>query len=65
MVMEQVHRIVDVGEILDRIHHLAAEVGVVDQRLVLRAVKSWGRLLDSEGHTVDLVPVDPWAPVDR
>ncbi|MBU3064969.1 Lrp/AsnC family transcriptional regulator [Nocardia sp. NEAU-G5] len=65
MVMAQVHRITDIGEVLDRIHHLAAEVGVVDQRLVLRAVKSWGRLLDSAGHAIDVAPVDPWAPVDR
>ncbi|GAB3208280.1 Lrp/AsnC family transcriptional regulator [Nocardia tengchongensis] len=59
MVMAQVHRNRDVTRILER---LPPEAVVTDQRLVLRAVKSWGRLLDADGHALDHVPVDPWAP---
>ncbi|RMI28943.1 Lrp/AsnC family transcriptional regulator [Nocardia stercoris] len=59
MVMGQVHRIRDVAGILER---LPPEVVVADQRLVLRAFKSWGRLLNADGHALDHVPVDPWAP---
>jgi DNA-binding Lrp family transcriptional regulator len=63
MVMVQVHQLSDLAEILERIEATLPDTAVVDQRLVLRAFKSWGRVLDLEGHAVDVVPVDPWAPV--
>ncbi|MGW4393808.1 hypothetical protein ACWEHA_00855 [Amycolatopsis nivea] len=36
---------------------------VADQRVVLRPLKSWGRVLDRRGPAVGVVPVDLWAPV--
>jgi DNA-binding Lrp family transcriptional regulator len=50
------------------IHRLLDEhpgVTVLDTRLVLRSVKSWGRLLGPEGRAQEVVPVDLWAPVGR
>ncbi len=61
MVMAQVHRATDVSGILDRLDRMTPAVGVADHRLVLRAVKSWGRILDPTGRAVGVVPVDPWA----
>ncbi|MFE3054636.1 Lrp/AsnC family transcriptional regulator [Nocardia sp. NPDC059239] len=63
MVMAQVHRIADLSAILGRIGTALTDAVVLDQRLVLRAFKSWGRLLDGSGHTVGVVPVNPWAAV--
>lgn len=63
LVMAQVHRIADLSEILDRIHRTFPTVVVADQRLVLRPCKSWGRMLDSDGHGHAVIPVDPWAPL--
>ncbi|MEU6584906.1 Lrp/AsnC family transcriptional regulator [Nocardia sp. NPDC046763] len=63
MMMAQVHRIADLSAILGRIATALTDAVVVDQRLVLRAFKSWGRLLDSSGHAVGVVPVNPWAAV--
>jgi hypothetical protein len=37
-------------------------VAVLDTRVVLRSVKSWGRLLGPDGHAREIVPVDLWAP---
>jgi DNA-binding Lrp family transcriptional regulator len=47
------------------LHRLLAEypdVTVLDSRVVLRSVKSWGRLLGPEGRAQEVVPVDLWAP---
>lgn len=63
MVMSQLHQLADLSRILDRVRARFPEAAIIDQRLILRAVKSWGRLLDLDGHAVDVVPVDPWAPV--
>ncbi|MFE3000788.1 Lrp/AsnC family transcriptional regulator [Nocardia sp. NPDC059246] len=63
MVMAQVHRIADLSAILGRIGTALTDAVVLDQRLVLRAFKSWGRLLDGSGHTIGVVPVNPWAAV--
>ncbi len=46
------------------LHRLLAEypdVAVLDTRVVLRSVKSWGRLLGPEGRAREVVPVDLWA----
>ena len=61
MVMSQVHRVAGVSAILDQLRREVPEAAVSDQRLVLRAFKSWGRLLDEAGHAAGVVPVDPWA----
>ncbi|KAA9159106.1 Lrp/AsnC family transcriptional regulator [Amycolatopsis acidicola] len=61
-VVVQLHRLAELGELLARIRSLP-EVTVVDQRVVLRPVKSWGRLLDGDGHAAGLVPADLWTPV--
>jgi DNA-binding Lrp family transcriptional regulator len=37
------------------------ELSITDQRLVLRMCKVNGHLLDEEGRTRGVVPVDPWA----
>ncbi len=63
MVLQQVHQVADVTDVLKRFAREVPTAEVTDHRLVLRAVKSWGRLLDSEGRAVATVPVDPWAPV--
>jgi len=50
------------------IHRLLAEhtdVAVLDTRVVLRSVKSWGRLLGPDGRAREVVPVDLWSPVAR
>ena len=47
------------------VHRLLAEypdVTVLDTRVVLRSIKSWGRLLGPEGRAQEVVPVDLWAP---
>jgi DNA-binding Lrp family transcriptional regulator len=59
----QLHNVSDLDPI---IHRLSAEhpgVAVLDTRVVLRSVKSWGRLLGLDGRAQDVVPVDLWAPV--
>ena len=61
LVMAQLHRLGDVGRIRARLSETRPAVTVVDERVVLRPIKSWGRLLDAAGHASGLVPVDPWA----
>jgi DNA-binding Lrp family transcriptional regulator len=59
----QLHNVSDLDPV---IHRLSAEhpgVTVLDTRVVLRSVKSWGRLLGLDGRAQDVVPVDLWAPV--
>lgn len=61
LVMVQLHLLQDLGHVLARLHAAHPDVQVRDQRVVLRAVKSWGRLLDGAGHAAEVVPVNPWA----
>lgn len=59
----QLHNMSDLDPV---IHRLSAEhpgVAVLDTRVVLRSVKSWGRLLGLDGRAQDVVPVDLWASV--
>lgn len=63
-VMVQLHHLGAVAATLARIHADLPDAVVADQRLVLRPLKSWGRMLDHAGRSVGVVPVDPWAPVD-
>jgi DNA-binding Lrp family transcriptional regulator len=61
LLMVQVHRVRELAAILERVAHAFPQVVALDQRVVLRPMKSWGRLLDDSGHSVGVVPVDPWA----
>ena len=59
----QLHTVSDLDPV---IHRLSAEhpgVAVLDTRVVLRSLKSWGRLLGLDGRAQDVVPIDLWAPV--
>jgi DNA-binding Lrp family transcriptional regulator len=59
----QLHHVSDLDPV---IHRLSAEhtgIAVLDTRVVLRSLKSWGRLLGLDGRARDVVPVDLWAPV--
>jgi DNA-binding Lrp family transcriptional regulator len=61
----QLHNVSDLDPV---IHRLSAEhpgVAVLDTRVVLRSVKSWGRLLGLDGRARHVVPVDLWAPVNK
>jgi hypothetical protein len=61
----QLHHVSDLDPV---IHRLSAEhpgVAVLDTRVVLRSVKSWGRLLGLDGRAQHVVPVDLWAPVNK
>ncbi|HEY0451271.1 Lrp/AsnC family transcriptional regulator [Actinophytocola sp.] len=62
LVMAQVHQLAELGGLLDRLGQEFPDVVVADQRVVLRPLKSWGRLLDHTGHSTGMLPVDPWAP---
>nr|WP_158693799.1 Lrp/AsnC family transcriptional regulator [Streptantibioticus cattleyicolor] len=65
LLMVQLHRLDGLGAVLDRLCATLPAVRVVDQRVVLRPVKSWGRLLDASWHATGVVPVDLWAPPHR
>lgn len=60
-VMAQLHQLAELGGLFERIRATLPGADVVEQRVVLRPVKSWGRLLGSDGRSAGLVPVDPWA----
>jgi DNA-binding Lrp family transcriptional regulator len=57
----QMHRLADVQPLFERIHSGLPGGVVADRRLVLRPVKSWGRLLDDQGRCAGVVPVNLWA----
>ncbi|MFG2847172.1 hypothetical protein ACGF12_28960 [Kitasatospora sp. NPDC048296] len=62
LLMAQVHQLSELGRILERLGTAFPEARVRDQRVVLRPLKSWGRMLDPAGRATGVVPVDPWAP---
>ena len=64
LLMAQLHRLGDIGRIRARLDEAQPAVTVVDERVVLRPIKSLGRLLDETGHAAGVVPVDPWAAVE-
>jgi DNA-binding Lrp family transcriptional regulator len=61
----QLHNVSDLDPWIDRLAVEHPGVGVLDTRVVLRCVKSWGRLLGLDGRARDVVPVDLWAAVDK
>jgi hypothetical protein len=59
----QLHNVSDLDPVLRRLSADHPGVAALDTRVVLRCVKSWGRLLGLDGRAQDVVPVDLWAPV--
>ncbi|WP_405487157.1 hypothetical protein [Nocardia sp. NBC_00511] len=61
LLMTQTHHPTHLHPLLTRLATSHPEAAVVDQRLILRPIKSWGRLLDRSGQAAAVVPVNPWA----
>jgi DNA-binding Lrp family transcriptional regulator len=61
----QLHKLSDLGPVMKRLLAAHPGVAVLDTRVVLRSVKSFGRLLGPEGRAEEVVPVDPWAPANQ
>jgi DNA-binding Lrp family transcriptional regulator len=59
----QLHNVADLDSVIHRLSADHPGVAVLDTRVVLRSVKSWGRLLGLDGRAQHVVPVDLWAPV--
>jgi len=59
----QLHHASALGAVIHRLLGEFPGVAVLESRVVLRSVKSWGRLLGPEGRAQEVVPVDLWAPV--
>jgi len=57
----QLHELTAVIGVIDRLGREFPGSSVVDTRLVIRPVKSWGRMLDDQWHASAVVPVDLWA----
>ena len=57
----QLHNVSDLDPVIHRLSTEHPGVAVLDARVVLRSVKSWGRLLGLDGRAQDVVPVDLWA----
>jgi len=60
----QLHALSDLDLVMNRLLDAYPAVEVLDTRVVLRSVKSWGRLLGPDGRAREVVPVDPWATAD-
>lgn len=58
----QLHQVSALDSVISRLMVECPDVAVLDTRVVLRSVKSWGRLLGPDGHAQEVVPVDLWAP---
>ena len=61
----QLHNVSDLDPVIRRLSAEHPGVTVLDNRVVMRSVKSWGRLLGLDGRARDVVPVDLWAPVGK
>jgi DNA-binding Lrp family transcriptional regulator len=61
----QLHTVSALDAVISRLLAEYPGVTAVDTRVVLRSVKSWGRLLGPDGHAQQIVPVDPWASAKR
>jgi DNA-binding Lrp family transcriptional regulator len=58
----QLHQAPGLNSVISRLTAEFPAVSVLDTRVVLRSVKSWGRLLGPDGRAQEVVPVDLWAP---
>ena len=61
----QLHHVSDLGPVILRLSAEHPGVTVLDSRVVLRCVKSWGRLLGLDGRAHDVVPVDLWGSANQ
>ena len=59
-VTAQLHDLQAREPLLRRIRATRPGIEIDDRQIVLRSVKSWGRLLTPDGQAVDVVPVNPW-----
>jgi DNA-binding Lrp family transcriptional regulator len=59
----QLHHASSLDAVVQRLLAEYPGVTVLDSRVVLRSIKSWGRLLGLDGRAQEVVPVDLWAPV--
>ncbi|MER5525867.1 Lrp/AsnC family transcriptional regulator [Streptomyces sp. NPDC002677] len=59
-VTAQLHDLRALEPLLRRIRAARPGIEIDDRQIVLRSVKSWGRLLGPDGRAVDVVPVSPW-----
>jgi DNA-binding Lrp family transcriptional regulator len=57
----QLHDVADLRSILTDVSRSWPQANIRERHVILRSVKSWGRLLDDRGHAVGVIPVDPWA----
>jgi DNA-binding Lrp family transcriptional regulator len=57
----QLHHLSAIDAFLSRLLTSFPGITMVERRMTLRPVKSFGRLLDADGRASVVVPVDPWA----
>jgi len=57
----QLHKLSSLDAVISRLIAEHSGVTVLDTRVVLRSVKSWGRLLGPDGRAGEIVPVDLWS----
>jgi len=62
VVTMQIHKLSALDAVISQLIAEYPGVAVLDTRIVGRSVKSWARLLGSDGHAREIVPVDLWAP---
>jgi len=60
----QLHKLSSLDGVISRLIAEYPGVTVLDTHVVLRSVKSWGRVLGLDGHAREIVPVDLWAPAE-
>ncbi|MFC8936213.1 Lrp/AsnC family transcriptional regulator [Rhodococcus sp. NPDC057135] len=58
----QIHELGAIDALIAALQRSFPGVEILSAQTVLRAVKSFGRLLDVDGHACGVVPVDPWSP---
>lgn len=49
-----------VEQVIEDLHRRSPAVGVLERNLVLHLPKVNGRLLDRQGRSTGIIPVDPW-----
>ncbi len=61
----QLHTLSSLDGVIGKLIAEYPGVTVLDARVMLRSIKSWGRLLGPDGHAREIVPVDLWAPAKQ
>ena len=54
------HDLADAERVLGELSQEHSSIEVIDRRVVTRMAKIYGRILDTTGRSVDVLPVDPW-----